>query len=142
MSKQKKVKEESDSGMSLDEAFADDEDVIYAETKPRKKEEKKEKEAEFNSTEKKQIKASKPIEQIKKGDKVKIDGKEYEVDAHEILIDHKTTKEMAIDIFDAKIDKDFQIRYFTDRLDVSDPELYELVNDFMYQKRNYARLEW
>ena len=40
---------------------------------------------------------------------------------------------MAIDIFDSKTDKDFQIRYFTERLDVSDPELYELVNDFMYE---------
>jgi hypothetical protein len=144
MSKQKKAKEESDSGMSLDEAFADDEDVVYSDTpkKPKKKEEKKAKEAEFNSTEKKQIKAGKQIEQIKKGDKIKIDGKEYEVDAHELLIDHKITKEMAIDIFDAKTDKDFQIRYFTGRLDVSDPEFFELVNDFIYQKRNYVRLEW
>lgn len=138
-----KKKEEKDEGMSLDDAFADDEDVVYAESKPKKKkEEKEEKEDIIIATEKKQIKSSKPIEQIKKGDKIKIDGKEYEVDTQSILIDHKITKEMAIDIFDAKADKDFQIRYFTGRLDVSNPELYELVNDFIYQKRNYNKLEW
>jgi len=137
-------KQKEDSGMSLDEAFADDEDVVYNTDTPtkKKKEEAKEKQKDSIQVEKKQIKSSKPIEQLKKGDKVKVDGKEYEVDAQEVLIDHKITKEMAIDIFDAKADKDFQIRYFTGRLDVADPEFYELVNDFMYQKRNYVRLEW
>ena len=138
-----KKKEEKDEGMSLDDAFADDEDVVYAESKPKKKkEETKEKQTETIAVEKKSIKSSKPIEQIKKGDKIKVDGKEYEVDAQYILMDHKITKEMAIDIFDAKADKDFQLRYFTGRLDVTDPEYYELVNDFMYQKRNYNKLEW
>lgn len=89
-----------------------------------------------------QIKASKPIEQLKKGDKVKVDGKLFEVDEQYVLIDHKTTKEMAIDIFDAKTDKDFQIRYFTERLDISDPELYELQGEIMYVKREYKKLEW
>lgn len=138
-----KKKKEKDEGMSLDDAFADDEDVVYSESKPKKKKQQKEEnKEEIIAVEKKQIKSSKPIEQIKKTDKIKIDGKEYEVDAQYILMDHKITKEMAIDIFDAKADKDFQIRYFTGRLDVSDPELYELVNDFMYQKRNYNKLEW
>lgn len=89
-----------------------------------------------------QIKSSKPIEKLKKGDKIKVDGKEFEIDEQYILIDHKTTKEMAIDIFDKKTDKDFQIRYFTDRLDVSDPEFYELQGEIMYVRREYKKLEW
>jgi hypothetical protein len=88
------------------------------------------------------IKSSKPIEQLKKGDKIKVDGKQFEVDEQYVLIDHKVTKEMAIDIFDAKTDKDFQVRYFTDRLDVSDPELYELQGEIMYVKRELKKLEW
>jgi hypothetical protein len=89
-----------------------------------------------------QIKGSKPIESLKNGDKIMIDGKEFEVDQQYVLIDHKTTKEMAIDVFDKKTDKDFQIRYFTDRLDISDPELYELQGEIMYVKREYKKLEW
>jgi hypothetical protein len=134
-----KVKKENQ-GVSLDDAFADDEDVVYSESKPKKssKQEKPQLTQEVKHT----IKSSKPIEQIKKGDKIKVDGKEYEVDAHYSLMDHKVTKEMAIEIFDAKEDRDFQIRYFTGRLDVSDPELYELQNEFMYVKIFYQKLEW
>ena len=86
-------------------------------------------------------KQSKAIEKIQKGDKVKVDGKEYEVDAQGVLMDHKTTKEMAIDIFDEKADKDFQLRYFTGQEELV-IEFYELVNDFMYQKREYKKIEW
>lgn len=143
--KSKKNDEPASGGVSLDDAFADDEDVVYSESvkKDKKKQvEQKESDASSISQEKVIIKASKNIEQIKKGDKVKVDGKEYEVDAVIVLMDHKVTKEMAIEIFDAKADKDFQIRYFTGRLDVSDPELYELVNDFMYVKRGMRKLEF
>lgn len=143
MKSKKPKKEEENKGTSLDDAFADDEDVVYGGNDSKKKIEKKpEEKIEVDNGEKKVIKASKPIEQIKKGDKIKIDGKEYEVDTQYVLIDHKITKEMAIEVFDAKTDKDYQIRYFTGRLDVSDPELYELVNDFMYQKRAYKKLEF
>lgn len=142
----KEAKEEKSEGISLDDAFADDEDVVYAESKPKKdkKEADLEKEAEEEIIQKEavKIKNSKPIEQIKKGDKIKVNGKELEVDAVVVLMDHKVTKEMAIECFDAKADKDFQVRYFSGRLDVSDPELYELVNDFMYVKRPLNNLEW
>jgi len=142
MAKSKKKAEEDESGgVSLDDAFADDEDVVYQET-PKKKIEKHEKEMRVAQAEKITIKQSKPIEQIKKGDKIKVDSKILEVDAVIVLMDHKVTKEMAIECFDAKTDKDYQVRYFTDRLDVSDPEFYELVNDFMYVKKPMQKLEW
>jgi hypothetical protein len=154
--KSEEEEESSEGGMSLDDAFADDEDVVYAESKPKPKKDKKKKQEETeedeeeeveetqtnDSQEKLIIKQSKPIEQIKKGDKIIVDGKNFEVDAVIVLIDHKVTKEMAIECFDPKTDKDYQIRYFTGRLDVSDPVLYELVNDFMYVKRPSKKMEW
>ena len=44
------------------------------------------------------IKQSKPIEQIKKGDKLKVDGKILEVDAVIVLLDHKVTGMIFISI--------------------------------------------
>jgi len=150
--KEKKIEEdeeENSGGVSLDDAFADDEGVTYAESKPKKKKEETEddedeEEGVSQSVEVTEhiIKNSKPFEQVKKGDKIKIDGKEYEVDTQSILMDHKVTKEMAIEVFDPKSEKEFQVRYFTGRLDVVDPELYELVNDFMYVKRFYKKIEF
>ncbi|HLF53763.1 MAG TPA: hypothetical protein VI544_01150, partial [Candidatus Nanoarchaeia archaeon] len=35
-----------------------------------------------------QLKASKPASKVKKGDKIKVDGVEYEVDAHYVLMEH------------------------------------------------------
>lgn len=141
-------------GVSLDDAFAGDEDVSYGESKKRKTKgiPKEELEEELDDIERKferlpyegrediQVKASKPISQIKKGDRIKIDGKEYEVDAHYVLIDHKTTREMTIEIFDSKSDKDYQLRYFGDRAE-STLELYEL-QEIMYVKRPFKKIEW
>ena len=87
------------------------------------------------------VKSSKPIDKLKKGDGVKVDGKQLEVDAHYVLIEHKTTKEMAIEVFDAKADKDFQIRYFNDQVETS-MEFYELVSDVMYVRREVKKIEW
>lgn len=87
-----------------------------------------------------QITASKPISKIKKGDKIKIDDKEYEVDAHYALIDHGESKEMAIEIFDAENDKDLQIRYFDDQVE-STLELYEL-QEIMYVRRQMKNIAW
>ena len=87
-----------------------------------------------------EIKASKPISNIKKGDKVKVDGKEYEVDSHYTLIDHGTTQEMAIELFDSKTDKDYQLRYFHDQGEAT-MEFYEL-QEIMYLKRVIAKVEW
>lgn len=153
--------EENEGGASLDDAFADDEDVSYAESKPKKEKKKKDEEddldEELEEAEEEveavsnavnggesisndySIKASKPISKVKKGDKIKIDDKEYEVDSHYILIDHKTTKEMAIEIFD-KFDKDYQLRYFDDQVE-STMEFYEL-QEIMYIKKPFSKVEW
>lgn len=86
-----------------------------------------------------QIKASKPIKNIKKGDSVKVDGVAYEVDAHYVLIDHGKTKEMAVELFDKK-DNDFQLRYFDDQVETT-LEFYEL-KSIMYEKKNCEKIEW
>jgi hypothetical protein len=156
---EKEVEEEEHSGgASLDDAFGDDEDVSYAESKPKKEKKKKsdqdneidedvEEELDEiqhaeNSVERGEIeiKQSKPVTKIKKGDKIKIDGVEYEVDAHYVLIDHGTTKEMTIEIFDPKRDKDFQLRYFDDQLEAT-LDLYEL-QEILYVKRAFKKVEW
>ncbi len=93
-----------------------------------------------NFGEKRNIKASKPISQIKKSDKIKIDGKEYEVDAHYVLINHGTTKEMAIELFEPKADKDYQLRYFNDQVETT-LDFYEL-DEILYNKKPFKKIEW
>ncbi len=87
-----------------------------------------------------QLKMSKPIAKIKKGDKIKVDGNEYEVDSHYVLIDHGTTKEMAIEVFD-KADKDYQIRYFNDQVERT-IDFYELQGEIMFVKKQCKKIEW
>lgn len=157
--KSKKVVEveesEENEATSLDDAFADDDDVEYAKAKPKKlkkkdiEEDLDEAEEELDGIEKAvngneepaavSVKASKPVAKIKKGDKIKVDGKEYEVDQHYVLIDHGTTKEMAIELFD-KTDKDFQLRYFNDQVE-STIEFYEL-QEIMFIKKRIQSVEW
>lgn len=138
MSKKKK----EDIGMSPDDAFADDDDVEYAQSKPqkiKKKEAKQEKK--ISEDEPVKIIASKPIEQIKKGDKIKVDSLTLEVDAHIVLIEHSnTTKEMAIECFDKKTDKDYQLRYFSDSIENS-IEVYEL-KEIVYDRIKASVIEW
>ena len=86
------------------------------------------------------IKSSKPITQLKKGDKVKVDGVELEVDAHYVLIDHGKTKEMTIELFNPKTDKDYQLRYFSGQLETS-MEFYEL-QEILYVRRPCLKIEW
>ena len=86
------------------------------------------------------IKGSKPISQLKKGDKIKIDGNEYEVDAHYVLIDHGKTKEMTIELFDKKTDKDYQLRYFSDQVETS-LEFYAL-EEIVYVRKPFQKIEW
>ncbi|MEK6899232.1 MAG: hypothetical protein AABW79_04005 [Nanoarchaeota archaeon] len=86
------------------------------------------------------IKASKPIGKIVKGDKMKIDGHSYEVDSHYVLIDHGQTKEMAIELFDPKTDKDYQIRYFNDQTEES-ISFYEL-KEIVYEQKDVEKIEW
>jgi len=161
--KTKKVGKDEDNedseGLSLDDAFGDFDDIEYGKSKPfkaKKKDinedgmEENELEEELDVVEKQlngkeerreiTIKASKPISKIKKGDKIKIDGNEYEVDSHYVLMDHKTTKEMAIELFDSKNDKDYQLRYFDDQAEAT-LEFYEL-QEIMYFKKNVVKIEW
>lgn len=159
----KKVEEENEGGTSLDDAFEDDEDVEYAESKPRKvKKMKKGEEREDDNDEEleeevgdaeelmsgmddkeeshHQVKASKPISKVKKGDKVTIDGRQFEVDSHYCLIDHGSTKEMAIELFDSKSDKDYQLRYFDDQVNET-LEFYEL-QEILYVKKHFVKVSW
>ena len=150
--------EESEGGLSLDDAFGDDEDVDYGKPKPFKAKKKDEDEIEeeieeaeeemdevnhangVDSQQEITIKASKPIGKVKKGDKVRVDGRELEVDSHYVLIDHGSTKEMAIELFDSKTDKDYQLRYFDDQAE-STMEFYEL-QEIIYVKRQCMKVSW
>ncbi len=87
-----------------------------------------------------EVDASKPLAQVKKGDSIYVDGKEFTVDAHYVLIDHGSTKEMAIELFDSATDKDFQLRYFDDQAN-STLEFYEL-QDIMYAKKPFKNIAW
>lgn len=84
---------------------------------------------------------SKPIAKLKKGDKVTVDGHVLEVDDHYLFLDHKTTKEMIVELFNPKTDKDYQLRYFDDQVETS-VEFYFLQNDFEYKKVEVKQVEW
>jgi len=158
LKKQEEIVEEdnNESGVGLDDAFSDDEDVTYAESKPRKvkKKTQDELEEEIEEAEEKlsdiqkypidqkevTLKASKPVSKIKKGDKIRVDGKELVVDSHYVLIDHKSTKEMTIELYDPKTDKDYQLRYFDDQVE-STLEFYEL-QEIMYIKKPISQVSW
>jgi hypothetical protein len=154
--KKKAVEKDEEEGMSLDDAFGDDDDVEYAPAKPKKTPKKKkddelddEIEEEVEELEKLEngveqgeyaIKASKSISKVKKGDRVWVDDVEFTVDAHIVLIEHGSTNEMALEIFDPASDKDYQLRYFSDQVERT-MEFYEL-KDILYVKRVFKKVEW
>ncbi len=86
------------------------------------------------------IKSSKPVSEIKKGDKIKVDSLVLEADAHYVLIDHGSTKEMAIECFNPETDKDYQIRYFSDQIEKS-IDVYVL-EEIVYSRLNVKKIEW
>lgn len=89
------------------------------------------------------LKKSKPIAEVRKGDKVKVNGKEFEVDAHYVMIDHGDVKEMAIELFDPGSKEgecEFQVRYFDNNFEGS-LALYEL-KEIMYESVELKSLEW
>ncbi len=153
---------DGEGGMSLSDAFGDDEDVEYGKSKPRKiskseavaknlekslmkaeeeiEEIEKSQGVDLSEKEPVKIKASKPIAQIKKGDKIKVDSLNLEVDSHYVLIDHSTTKEMTIECFDSKTDKEYQLRYFSDQVETT-LEFYEL-EEIIYNKVPIKKVEW
>jgi preprotein translocase subunit SecD len=149
------IEEENEGGMDLDDAFGDDENVEYGKPKEKKvkkgmsedeiEEDLEEAEEEISSINNVEpgeyiLSNSKPISKVKKGDKIRIDGKEYEVDSHYVLIDHGTTKEMAIELFDSKSDKDYQLRYFDDQIETT-MEFYEL-QEIMYIKKPFSKIDF
>ncbi|HLC31541.1 MAG TPA: hypothetical protein VJK51_02655 [Candidatus Nanoarchaeia archaeon] len=149
--KSKKLEEEHEGGASMEDAFAGDEDVEYAPSKARKVKGMSDDELEdeldgiqatMDSHEQKEIvvKASKPVGNLKKGDHIRLDGKEMIVDAHDVLIDHGSTKEMAVDFYDPITEQDFQLRYFSDQITTS-LEVYEL-QEIMYVKKRVTKIEW
>ncbi|MDO8563441.1 MAG: hypothetical protein Q7R87_00340, partial [Nanoarchaeota archaeon] len=71
---------------------------------------------------------------------VSVDGKQLEVDAHFCLIDHGSTKEMAIELFDPKDDKDYQLRYFDDQVKET-LDFYEL-QEILYLKRPFTKVSF
>ena len=86
-------------------------------------------------------KQSKPIASLKKGDKVTVDGHELEVDSHYLFLDHKTTKEMIIELFNPKTDKEYQIRYFDDQVATS-LEFYYLQGEIQYIRADVKEIFW
>ncbi|MEK6894536.1 MAG: hypothetical protein AABX10_03665 [Nanoarchaeota archaeon] len=85
-------------------------------------------------------KQSKPIGNLKKGDFVTVNGKKLEVDAQYVFEDYKTTKEMLIELFDSKTDKDYQIRYFDDQVKET-LKFYEL-KEIVYDEVDVEKIEW
>jgi hypothetical protein len=55
-------------------------------------------------------------------------------------MDHGTCKEMAIEIFDPKADKDYQLRYFNDQMETT-LDFYEL-DEILYNKKPFKKIEW
>ncbi len=148
-------KEEPEGGMSLDDAYGDEE-VEYAQGKLGKEKKKQgmneeEIESELDEIEAENgsnsdeprapviIKVSKPVSALKKGERIRIDSKEYLFDALTVLIDHGNTKEMAVELYDQS-DNDYQLRYFDDQFDTT-LELYEL-QEIMYVKKPMKSLSW
>ncbi|MGV8131012.1 MAG: hypothetical protein ACP5N7_02825 [Candidatus Pacearchaeota archaeon] len=86
------------------------------------------------------VKQSKALTQVKKGDFITVNGKKLEVDAHYVFEDYKTTKEMLIELFDPKTDKDYQIRYFDDQVKET-LKFYEL-KEIVYDEVDIEKIEW
>ena len=86
-------------------------------------------------------KQSKPLGELKEGDKFFINEKEMRVDKQFLFQDHGKMKEWIIEIFNEKNDREYQVRYFDDQVD-SSIEVYELQGDFEYVKREPKTVSW
>ena len=87
------------------------------------------------------LESSKPVKNIKKGDIIKVDEMKLEVDAHHVLIDHGSTKEMVIECFDPKTDKDYEIRYFDDQMETS-IEVYRFDEIIYNRLPSVKKISW
>jgi len=86
-------------------------------------------------------KKSKFIGKLKEGDKILINGKNMKIDKQFVFMKHGDTKEMIIEFFNSENDREYQLRYFDDQID-SSIEVYELMGDFQYVKREPKTIEW
>ena len=84
---------------------------------------------------------SKAIVSLGEGDKVWINGKEMIVDKQYLLQDHDGSKEMIVEIFNEESEREYQLRYFDDQVE-SSLEVYELVGDFQYVRREPKTIAW
>jgi hypothetical protein len=86
-------------------------------------------------------KRSKPLGELKEGDSFFINGKELKVDKQYLFQAHSDTNEMIIEIFNPANEREYQVRYFDDQID-SSIEVYELVGDFQYVRREPKTVAW
>ncbi len=86
-------------------------------------------------------KQSKDIKEIEEGDSFFINGSEMKVDKQYLFLDHGDTKEMIIEVFNPKNDREYQIRYFDDQVE-SSIEIYELIEDFQHVRRVPKVIAW
>ena len=84
---------------------------------------------------------SKPIDGLKEGDKFWINGKEMRVDKQYLFEDHGEMKEMIIEVFNVENNREYQVRYFDDQVK-SSIEVFELVGDFQYIRREPKSVGW
>jgi len=86
-------------------------------------------------------KKSKALTKLEEGDKFFINGKEMKVDKQFLFQDHGKMKEMVIEMFNPENEREYQVRYFDDQIE-SSIEVYELVEDFEYVKREPKTISW
>ena len=86
-------------------------------------------------------KQSKPLMKLTEGDKFFINGKEMRVDKQYLFQDHGAMKEWIIEIFNEANEREYQVRYFDDQVD-SSIEIFELVEDFEYVRREPKKVSW
>lgn len=86
-------------------------------------------------------KQSKPISELKEGDKLWINDVEMIIDNHFLFVDHGNTKEMIIEFYNPEKEREYQLRYFDDQVETS-IEVFELLEDFQYFKREPKSISW
>jgi hypothetical protein len=86
-------------------------------------------------------KQSKDLGKLREGDKFFINGREMRVDKQYLFQNHEKMKEMIIEIFNEANDREYQVRYFDDQIE-SSIEIYELIEDFQYVRREPKTVAW
>ncbi len=86
-------------------------------------------------------KQSKALGELEEGDSFFINGKEMKVDKQYLFQDYGEMKEMIIEIFNPANEREYQVRYFDDQIE-SSIEIYELVGNFEYIKREPKSVSW